>query len=111
MKKLEEETLNSFLEAAGKKTITEYGRISGIERTRFFRLIHGADMKVKELISLQLYVKEQNGTAVNWSEVLNTFELKKQCRNQSIGETEGILQFERNKRLKELVSKTSKLAA
>ena len=111
MKKIEQETLNSFLEEAGKLTISDYGRISGIERTRFFRLIHGADMKVKEFISLQQFIKQKRGVSVNWSNVLGDFELRRQSAAESSGETEGILQFERTKRLRELVNSTKVKAA
>jgi len=50
---LQKVIMNNFINVAGKKTMTEYSVLTGIERTRFFRLFHGVEMKVNELETLQ----------------------------------------------------------
>lgn len=50
---LQKVIMNNFIKVAGKRTMTEYSVLTGIERTRFFRLFHGVEMKVTELENLQ----------------------------------------------------------
>ncbi len=111
MIELERETLNNFLKVAGKLSVTEYGRLLGIERTRFFRLMHGADMKVKELVSIQLYIKKQKGESVDWSDVMGKLVRESETASYSGGESEGVFQFERYKRLRGIINQTAAQAA
>ena len=110
MKDLEQQTLNSFLKVAGKKTITEYSEISGIERTRFFRLIHGAEMKVKEFVSLQSYIRAESGAGVNWERVLEDLSLKNNAGTRLEGASDGLLLFERTRRLETIINNASEVA-
>lgn len=111
MNELEKQTIETFVEVAGKLTITEYGKLSGIERTRFFRLIHGADMKVKEFVSLQAYIKKQRGEAIDWSQIMGDITLEKEVGKGLTARNESLLQFERTSRLQSLLEQTSKIAA
>jgi predicted transcriptional regulator len=111
MNELEKQTIQEFIELAGKLTITDYGKLSGIERTRFFRLVHGADMKVKEFVALQSYIKTHKKETINWSQIMGDMNLKKEVGNGLAARSESLLQFERTNRLQELIDQTSEIAA
>jgi len=49
--------IERFKRAAGKKTFSEYGELTGIERTRMFRLFNGADMKMSEYEKIKSFLE------------------------------------------------------
>ena len=53
---LQKKTMDNFLQVAGEMTLSEYGELLGIERTRLFRLLHGAEMKMWEFEKIQIYL-------------------------------------------------------
>lgn len=59
MSLLQQVTLKRFTKVVGQKTYNEYSQLTGIERTRLFRLFHGAEMKVSEYEVFQSFFKEK----------------------------------------------------
>lgn len=101
---LQKRTMESFLEVAGKKTMTEYGDLLGIERTRFFRLLHGAEMKMREFEKFQIFLDKNRVDTVDWER-----EIQQTQRNSILGDeaSSGVdlgVQWDRNIRLRELVA-------
>ncbi len=103
MSLLQEKTLNSFLEAVGKKTLNEYSEITGIERTRLFRLFHGAEMKLGEFETLQSYILKSQGEALDWENVVSLKNFRDKSQEQKISESLAI-QMERSQRLTEFLN-------
>ncbi len=48
MTHMQNTVIERFISIIGKKTFSEYADITGIERTRIFRLFNGAEMKISE---------------------------------------------------------------
>ncbi len=99
---LQEKTMNEFLTTAGKLTLSEYSELIGIERTRFFRLIHGAEMKMREFEKLQVYLDSFKEGSVNWAD-----EIKQTHQKKILGTGAGVdlsLQWQRNIRLREMIA-------
>lgn len=63
-------TIKVFKETAGNHTLDEFSEMTGIERTRLFRLFHGADMKLKEFETLQVWLMRERNVAINWKDLL-----------------------------------------
>ncbi len=104
---LQKNTMAKFLALVGKKTISEYGEILGIERTRFFRLIHGAEMKMTEFEKFQVYLDQYKEGSVNWEN-----EIKKTHQAQALGTGAGVdlnIQWQRNISLRELVKRADQI--
>ena len=98
---LQKKTMAQFLEFVGKKTISEYGEMLDIERTRFFRLMHGAEMKMTEFEKFQVFLDQNKDGSVNWEN-----EIKQTHQSKALGTGSGVdlsLQWQRNIRLRELV--------
>lgn len=99
---LQKKTMKEFLSCAGKMTLSEYSELLDIERTRFFRLIHGAEMKMNEFEKLQIYLDKNKEGNVNWEQ-----EIKQTHQKEVLGRGAGIdlnIQWQRNIRLRDLVS-------
>ena len=60
MSSLQRVTIERFIEAVGQKTYNEYSLLTGIERTRLFRLFQGAEMKLAEFEIFQSFLGERN---------------------------------------------------
>jgi len=104
---LQKKTMNEFLICAGKMTLSEYSELLDIERTRFFRLIHGAEMKMNEFEKLQIYLDKTKEGNVNWEQ-----EIKQTHQKEVLGSGAGIdlnLQWQRNIRLRDLISHADKI--
>lgn len=104
---LQKKTMDEFLASAGKMTLSEYSELVAIERTRFFRLIHGAEMKMNEFEKLQIYLDQHRESSVNWE-----VEIKQTHQKKALGEGAGVdlnLQWQRNIRLRELVATANKI--
>ena len=56
MVNMQKEIIKKFQATAGERTFSEYADISGIERTRIFRLFNGAEMKLSEYEKLNEYI-------------------------------------------------------
>lgn len=63
MTKTQEKLIEKFKSLAGKKTFTEYADITGIERTRLFRLFNGADMKMSEYEKIKAFLEKEDNTS------------------------------------------------
>lgn len=59
MAHMQSTVIERFIKIIGKRTFSEYAEITGIERTRIFRLFNGAEMKISE------YEKINNVVAQN----------------------------------------------
>lgn len=104
---LQKKTMDNFLQVAGEMTLSEYGELLGIERTRLFRLLHGAEMKMWEFERIQIYLDENGQNSVNWEN-----EIKKSHQKKALGAGVGIdlgIQWERNIRLRDLVQESESL--
>ena len=104
---LQKKTMDNFLQVAGEMTLSEYGELLGIERTRLFRLLHGAEMKMWEFEKIQIYLDENGQNSVNWEN-----EIKKSHQKKALGAGVGIdlgIQWERNIRLRDLVQDSESL--
>lgn len=104
---LQKKTMDNFLQVAGEMTLSEYGELLGIERTRLFRLLHGAEMKMWEFEKIQIYLDENGQNSVNWEN-----EIKKSHQKKALGAGVGIdlgIQWERNIRLRDLVQESESL--
>ena len=104
---LQKKTMDNFLQVAGEMTLSEYGELLGIERTRLFRLLHGAEMKMWEFEKIQIYLDENGQNSVNWED-----EIKKSHQKKALGAGVGIdlgIQWERNIRLRDLVQESESL--
>ncbi len=102
---LQLKTMEEFLATAGKKTISEYSEILDIERTRFFRLIHGAEMKMREFEKLQIYLDQHRESSVNWAA-----EIQQTQQKNVLGVGAGVdlgTQWQRNIRLREVMAEAS----
>ncbi len=102
---LQKKTMEEFLAAAGKKTISEYSEMLGIERTRFFRLMHNAEMKMNEFEKLQIYLDKSRENSVNWE-----VEIKQTHQKKALGIGAGVdlgVQWQRNIRLREIIALAS----
>jgi hypothetical protein len=102
---LQKKTMQEFLKAAGKLTISEYSELVGIERTRFFRLMHGVEMKMREFEKLQIFLDKKREGSVNWEQ-----EIKQTHQKKALGTGAGIdlnLQWQRNIQLREFLSQVS----
>ena len=66
---LQKVTLENFTSAVGKKTYNEYSKMTGIERTRLFRLFQGAEMRVNELEIFQSFIQEYSKRECNISDL------------------------------------------
>lgn len=56
MNKMQKVIIDKFLGVAGKRTFSDYAEMTGIERTRIFRIFNGQEMKISEYEKLNLYV-------------------------------------------------------
>ena len=104
---LQKKTMDNFLQVAGEMTLSEYGELLGIERTRLFRLLHGAEMKMWEFEKIQIYLDENGQNSVNWEN-----EIKKSHQKKALVAGVGIdlgIQWERNIRLRDLVQDSESL--
>jgi len=104
---LQKKTMDEFLANAGKMTLSEYSELLSIERTRFFRLIHGAEMKMNEFEKLQIYLDKHKEGNINWED-----EIKQTHQKGVLGSGSGIdlnVQWQRNIRLRELVSSADQI--
>lgn len=102
MSLLQKQTLDSFIKSVGKKTLNDYSEMTGIERTRLFRLFHGAPMKLTEFETLQSFLFEKGGEVIDWKHVVAQRQLKEQSRDQKISADLSI-QIERSQRLSEFL--------
>lgn len=60
MNKMQKMIVSKFLSVVGKKTFTEYSEMTGIERTRIFRIFNGQEMKISEYEKLNLYLAKHS---------------------------------------------------
>jgi hypothetical protein len=102
MSLLQKQTLDSFIKSVGKKTLNDYSEMTGIERTRLFRLFHGAPMKLTEFETLQSFLFEKGGEVIDWKHVVAQRQLKEPSRDQKISADLSI-QIERSQRLSEFL--------
>lgn len=100
---LQEKTLDSFLGAVGKKTLNEYAKMTGIERTRLFRLFHGAEMKLSEFETFQSHILKKQGDVLDWKNVVSLKNFKEKSNEQKLNESLAI-QMERSQRLNEFLA-------
>jgi len=87
----------------------KYAELTGIEKTRLFRLFNGAEMKLKEFEILQSFIIEENGESVNWRRIISDHDLDKQNCGNSLKKGYSVL-MERSERLQSFVSKLESAA-
>ena len=66
MNSLQELTLKHFKKSVGQKTFNQYSLMTGIEKTRIFRIFNGAEMKLKEFEVFQSFIREPLLDLKNW---------------------------------------------
>ena len=98
MSLLQERTLDKFLTTVGKKTLNEYSKMTGIERTRLFRLFHGSEMKLGEFEVFQSFILKNKGEVIDWQNVISLKNFKERTQEQKLSESLS-LQMERSQRL------------
>ncbi len=101
MTRLQEETIKAFIECVGKKTFDQYSDMTGIERTRLFRLFHGAEMKLKEFEAFQCYLREGHARTIDWGDVFDDINSQ---RTGVVAKRDLRVQFDRDRRLKEYLN-------
>lgn len=101
MSRLQEVTVKTFLDCVGKKTFDQYSEMTGIERTRLFRIFHGAEMKLKEFEIFQCYLRESHERVINWGEVLD--DINSGRKSGSVKKDFRVL-WDREQRLKEYLT-------
>lgn len=103
MDSLQKKTLEQFMKIMGKKTFQQYADITGIEKTRIFRLVNGAEMKLKEFEVFQAVINRNQKNGEDWKRVLSEVELNRACEGDAL-KREVSLMLERNERLKHLLA-------
>jgi hypothetical protein len=68
MSSLQRLTIESFVKKVGQKTYNDYSKMTGIERTRLFRLFQGAEMKVHEFEVFQSFINGEKGSVRSFAE-------------------------------------------
>ncbi|MCF8057885.1 MAG: hypothetical protein K9K67_01205 [Bacteriovoracaceae bacterium] len=104
---LQKETLSRFFEETGKKTLDEYSTLTGIERTRLFRLFHGAEMKIGEFEIFQSFLKQNSGDELDWKNVIQEIQDERLSGDMT---KEFRIQWEREKRLSDYLQDMPKAA-
>lgn len=109
MSSLQEMTLKQFMKAVGKKTLQQYSDLTGIEKTRIFRLLNGAEMKLGEFEVLQSFLNQNHQEVKDWKKLLSEAEIAQQFQKDQ-AKMEASILIERSERLKEYLT-NQKMAA
>jgi hypothetical protein len=104
---LQKETLKRFRDYTGRKTLDEYSVMTGIERTRLFRLMHGAEMKLSEFEILQSFLAKKFDENIDWQGIIKEVE-----EDKAAGEVtkDFRIQWERERRLGRYLEESQKVA-
>lgn len=70
MTTLQKQTLENFINSYGKRTYDEYSKLTGIERTRLFRIFQGAEMKLFEFEVFQTLLLKTDTPVTDWKSVI-----------------------------------------